>query len=364
MKIAFVDLRKPGRGNRVWAKEVNESLNVNYLFWHIPDSIIEMSTFPVIITPKKIGDKIDVLNSYDFIIFTDFPTNRETSNLINCLEELKVPWTIMVHGNHYQRVKNLPKFFSYSTYCGKVLTTLSKFVELVNKKNDLSLSCIELPYLPYKLKCDEVNVVEGDLVVHTSLVSPTKGILPLALVAQNNQIKIVFRGITQNLPYGVTSGVLLNSLLVDYGFTSLDQHKLHYSGKWEAKKIGLVRYDGGFNSLLDAFKDASIHVNLTSITSCGQHLEYTTLEAIDYSILSIVPEDQFFPGDYPGILSVSEYMRSGKYNPHLLETTILKGLEIDLEEKKERLIELRNFISKRHDPNLYVEKMLKGLEIE
>ena len=365
MKVALLDLTPHWGGVVKWGTYLVEELGIEYLAWNKPK--FNPSFLPIPITIMKGGDekRLEILDQYDFVLVASLHFEiTEKQREYRILKQCRVPWTFMVHNFH--KFKKEPEYvrnlLGNSNFTGQVASTSPEFVEDIEDKLNMSLDSIILPYLPYRRICDNEFFYGTDIIM-TSRVVGSKGALPLVREAQGLGRDIRLHGATYELMSGVTQAQMLREKIhVMRGEepVPIRTYKEKYWPWDEMLPTGeMVSWLSSYDDFREVMYNASLHVNLTGNTLATGHLEYVSLEAMDYGVPVMVPESHVNDIEGYQVFKVDDYLRGGKYNKDALRDILKMALTITPEEARYMVDNNRKMLDEYYNANQYANQIKK-----
>ena len=376
MKVAIVDLLEGVRigGVETWVKHVMQHWqgDVEYVKWRTPSkeaqqSILLGSKYRVLRGSFK--KRVEQLQEYDFLLLSHL-YNR-LSKMPDAYEAVissGVPWTVMVHGRHEGRktgAEYTQQLFYRSNFIGKVCSTSVNFVTDLEDKVQDQIETIELPYLPYTRRGGD-SVPAGEDWLSTCVLTANKGIVPMMLATAGTGRDLTFYGMVDSTRYGRHDlialekvGKALERQYVDSVFESLEpwEHQLP-TGEY-------IQYRGSYEDVGDVMAQGRVHLNLTSARFCTDHLEYTTLEAMDFGLLPLVPSCQLPSKGIPPYVTmrVADYVQPSKFSLEAIQSQLRQSdmfTRVDIEYFASIN---RRVLEDLHDPVKYVARIQEELHV-
>ena len=367
MRLAMVDYVVPGGGVATWAREVSVALNAELWLWRSEGKTPIGSYGPnAKVMPRRPADKLDILNSYDFVIFVALGTAKAPIPL-KVLGGMTRPWAVMAHGGNYAKNTQMVEFFGMSSSDGVIFTSSARQAQPILDAG-VSAKVVELPWLPYTPASDcRMPDGEPSEVVMTSRVISTKGCVVLGRMADELKWPLGLYGGSQPLPFGESSSDVFNKLAAIEGFEVLvGPEPPKSAAEWSLRSSGGVgvQYHGMYDpyAIERTMEKAAAHVNLTSAKYTYDHLEYSTLEAIDWGIPAVVTGAQYRADiENLRVWPVNSYISPAKCDPEKLVAVIREAASLGPVEREVLWNINQGLLRDLHSPATYVEKMLKEL---
>ena len=365
MKVALLDLTPLWGGVVKWGTYLVEELGIDYLVWHKPKFNPASLSVPITIMKGSDAKRLEILDQYDFILVASLHFEiTEKQREYRILKQCRVPWTFMVHNFH--KFKKDPDYvvelLENSNFTNIVPTTSLDFVWDIQKKLEYTINSVLLPNLPYRRVCDN-GFSYGKDIIMTSRVVGSKGGLPLVREAQGLGRNIRLHGATYELRSGVTQCQMLREKIQMMRGEEPVSVK-SYAEKWDLWDEMLptgetVSWLGEYDDFRTVMDNAALHVNLTGNTLAVGHLEYVTLEAMDYGVPVMVPDSHVNSLEGDQVFKVNDYMRGGKYDKLALQDTLKKALTITKDEAKYMVDNNRKVLDEYYNASQYASQIKK-----
>ena len=356
-------------GGETWIKELMREWEgeVEHVRWGPPradgrETILRDSPYRVLRGSNK--QRIQQLREYDFIIVSNIYTTA--SRMVECYETFtaaRVPWTMMIHGAHegvHPSVKHVPHLLDSPAFSGVVLTTAQAFVLPFEAQRGTLFDIVELPYLPYRRQFGE-RVPPNGGVVSTGVLMRMKGIEAMIRGMEGSGHGLVFRGMIEQAFKRRQDHDVLRKISRDIGADWADD-LMSSEGGWEVEfPTGeVIRYNGPYMEVAEAMSEGGVHINLTSTTFCSHHLEYATLEAMDYGLDVIVPQAQLREQS-PYCVNAVDYQTPRRWNVLDVKEKISDALSWPQYIREDIASCNREALVEHHDPKRYVVQVQRAL---
>ena len=363
MKVGLLDLTPHWGGVIKWGTYLVEELGIDYLAWNKPKFNPAFLSIPITIMKGSAEKRLEILDQYDFILVASLHFEiTEKQREYQVLKKCRVPWTFMIHNFH--KFKKEPEYvrnlLGNSNFIGQVGSTSPEFVEDIENKLGIPLNSIILPYLPYRRICNNEFSYGTDIIM-TSRVVGSKGALPLVREVQGLGRDIRLHGATYELMSGVTQAQMLREKIQIMRGEEPVPLNSHKEKDWPWEEIlptgETVNWLGSYDDFRTVMYNASLHVNLTGNTLATGHLEYVSLEAMDYGIPVMVPESHV--NDLKGyqVFKVNDYLRGGKYDKKALRDTLEMALFTSYDEAKDMVDNNRKMLDEYYNVSQYASQI-------
>jgi len=347
-------------GGQVWSEEVAAALGGRVIWMQTPS----FSSTQHEVLPRDDDEAIETLRALDAVILCTvrFPRGPMFERMIRLLRAADVPWTFMQHDTSVDKQLPVGEALNMPGFTGAALTTVREYGTAFDKAYGTDLRWVVLPHLPYTLRCQELPTTPTThTLVSTARTEFTKGIGPLAYIANLLCINVILGGRSVPNRAGYASGTLAENLRDSgWAFVPHDWQIGKYKpGPWQAisPNGGSIKYLSGYKSAFDLLRDARAHVNLASNRRAFGHLEYVTLEAMDAGVPCVLPQHQDPRHEYEGLFCVQDYRTAGQCNLEDLAEKI--GAALTCENREEICQSMRSDLIWIHNPTAYGRLLLR-----
>ena len=373
MKIARLDAIGSGFGPAEWGmivvKESGGDLYCNrkslFLRDHYDSSYQQL-------LPKDDSDAVELLNLYDLIIISELHTtmDRKIPRYIKLLNATTTPWTLMLHGLYYHKSGYIDQLFSSKNYLPVGITTHRSVADRFELQHRIKLNdWIVLP-LPYRLRAmKQVGTRTGPIVM-TSRVESKKGQELLMNIVDKIDHDVYFPGATEQHPGGAYSALLYDKLMITGYHPEVPIRRCSCQPWTMISPHGnTIKFDNGYcrDDLEQILSASSVHVNLTKASMCYGHWEYCSLEAMDYGLPIIVPQNLLMNEldfTYENIFTIVDHYTHRGYPYQQLIDCIRRTLNLTDEERQTIATSYKKQLIAHHDPQTYVRTILERLQNE
>ena len=375
MKVGLVDLAENVRlgGGDTWIKHVIKHWqgDIEHVKWRTPrrdarETILRGETYRVL--RGNFAQRVAQLREYDYILLSNIYSQiAKMPDSYLAFLEANVPWSVMIHGQHESRKRGqgfTKELFDSPAFCGMVVATSRNFVPAFEEKIERELGVVELPYLPYDRQAgDSLPTREG--LLSTCVMMSNKGIEAMIYGAMGSGYDLLFRGMYETARYGRHDMLVLErikkALDLDWEVNVFEREPA-----WEyvLPSGEHIRYEGQYDDVAEGMSEGHVHLNLTSTAFCTDHLEYATLEALDYGLEAVVPGRQLISGHPYWLNEVPSYESPVKYDVNELRGAILVALNSSDRRREAYAQHNRDVLRRYHDPVDYVRNLQRGLGLD
>ena len=374
MRIAILELAEQHRmsGVDTWVKHLLANWRggdeVEHVRWRPPGPYARASMFrdlPYRTLRGTYAQRVAQLREYDLGVLSNITLQRPVlPKAHQAFLESGIPWTGMIHGHHEShlgKTEALTELFNSPRYIGFVLTTSGGMVAELEPKCGRALDYVELPYLPYRRR-GGTEVAEGAMYLYTGALALGKGLEAMIRGIMGSGRDLLCRGTATGGRYGRPDLLLWEKLRKQFPEAGWPEVNVFHKGEWEYRlPTGeSAMYRGPYGDPREAYRVGALHLNLTNTTHCVDHLEYTTLEAMDYGLPVLVPEAQV-RRENPYLLATVPYQTLPTSDLEVLRGALREAGELDHATRVVRVAHNRRQLVELHDPVSYTASVQEAL---
>lgn len=375
MKVAIVAFSPMGRGSHKWGWVLAQEWGADYWVDPVPGKdhsyLYEDVTYHALgklarKRHEKLERAVDELDTYDLVIVSEiYKTKKEQCFGYDVLEQLSAPWTMMIHGApEAGRRRNLPSgLWDSAGWMGKLLTNSENAGQAFSDRYGSVEELVVLPHLPYVRQATSLAPI-GSKIISTSALQSSKGITELSMAAVNIGRDVRLHGSPSYGNYGYGSSAIHNRLVKLLGLNVEDQKPFDNS-LWKLEYNGAeIDYVGAYdeNDLYDVMSHASLNVDLAHATWCTGHLEYVSLEAMDFGVPILVPSNHMLDMQAPyELFTVDDYISPRKYNEESVQHIMTEAANLPVDERMDIAMHNIQILEQYHSPAAYIEEIKRGM---
>lgn len=312
-----------------------------------------------------------VLDGYDFIVLAeprswkyDNPAFKvgATPHYLKVLSRVHTRWTTMFH-NPYEHAPLMHKLFALPSFIGYAVTYSTDEGPKTAREKQLPIDgWVTLPFIPYQRRASDQDY--GDSVIMTARLTSSKGQKAAARAwAADPAFDLALFGECSGMGAHPTEAYMLWEEITRRAAPCMS-NKVPEKFKEDPWNIAagpaVFSYNGAYLRPEDVLGYGNVHLSLTRKAFATGHLEYCSLEALDWGLPVIVPKHSIpienAPYTYPFIIPV-EYTELRKFDPESGDLARAVATAQGISPRPDLAAE---YLSYFHDPADYARQVISG----